>query len=231
MRLLPAPRVAVRGAPGRHRGCRRVPQLVMIQTIMPSRPVARRPPGLADTAPAAAPRRREASPQVIASILDSLRRTIRGFRALAQRAEATMRLSGAQHFVLEHLAQGPVATLNELATRTLTHKSSLSVVVARLVERGYVVRTASRHDRRRAGFALTAAGRRALRRAPASAQQRMISALGRLGAGDAASFARLFARVNRELGFDVLAPTMIFEKDPRAGRSPRGRRTSTRKRP
>ena len=159
---------------------------------------------------------------MVASILDSLRRTIRGFRAAAQRV-AARHLSGAQHFVLEQLADAPVATLNELATRTLTHKSSLSVVVARLVERGYVRRTSSRRDRRRAGFAITPAGRRALRRAPPSAQTQMIAAVRRLGARDAAAFAQLFARATRQLGFDTLAPTMIFEQVPSSRRTGRGR--------
>ena len=166
--------------------------------------------------------RREPPPEVVASILDSLRRTIRGFRAAAQRAEAR-HLSGAQHFVLEHLVAGPVATLNELSARTLTHKSSLSVVVARLVKRGYIRRTTSRDDRRRAGFAITDAGRRAVRRAPPSAQTRMIAALRRLGARDAATFARLFARATRELGFAALAPTMIFEQVPSSRPGGRGR--------
>ena len=162
----------------------------------------------------------------ISLILDSLRRTIRGFRSAAQRAERTLHLSGAQHFVVEQLARAPVASLNELAARTLTHKSSLSVVVARLVEQGYVRRRQSAVDRRQAGFALSAAGRRLLRRAPPSAQTRMIAALRHLDPGDVEQFARLFERVTAALGFAALPPTMIFEQDaarPRA--AARGRRS------
>lgn len=154
----------------------------------------------------------------IASILDSLRRTIRGFRAASQRAERSLRISGAQHFVLERLAAGPAASLNDLAARTLTHKSSLSVVVASLVERGYVRRRPSPVDRRSAGFALTARGRALLRRAPPSAKARMIAALRALDPRETATLATLFEQATRALGFGTLPPTMIFENE-RPGRT------------
>lgn len=162
----------------------------------------------------------EPSAEDIASILDSLRRTVRGFRGAARAAEERLGISGAQHFVLEELARAPAGSLNELSDRTLTHKSSLSVVVARLVERGFVRRAPSKQDRRVSALYLTAAGRRALGGAPPSGQARMIEALRRLLPAEVAAFAVLFERVTRELGFGSLEPTMLFEKDapPRRGR-------------
>lgn len=152
----------------------------------------------------------------VESVLNSLRRTIRAFRAAAMTAESVLGISGAQHFALEKLAGAPALSLNDLATRTLTHKSSASGVVSRLVLRGYVRRQRSARDRRGVVLSLTPAGRRALERAPDSAQSRLVRALRRLPANELAGFARLFERLTRELGIGDLRPAMIFEDDPAA---------------
>ncbi len=166
----------------------------------------------------------------VASVLDSLRRVVRSFRAAGQATERSLGISGAQHYVMERLAEGPAASLNELAARTLTHKSSVSVVVSRLVERGFVQRTASAADGRRRLLALTPAGRRALAKAPGSAQTRMIQALTRLPEEDLMRFAAMFARVTAELGAHRLAPSMMFEHEGVAAPRPRRRPIRTRRR-
>ncbi len=154
------------------------------------------------------------------AVLNALRRTIRAFRASAQAAEETLGVSGAQHFVLEKLADAPSLSLNDLAARTMTHKSSVSVVVSRLVDRGLVRRRRSSADGRSIVVTLTHAGRRALERAPESAQSRLLAALRRLPARELAVFAGLFERFTDELGVGTLEPVMIFEED---GARPGGR--------
>src|SRR5262245_64858968 len=71
-------------------------------------------------------------------VLDSLRRIVQTLRESSRRAEQRLGISGAQLFVLEQLASGPSHSLNDLAARTFTHQSSVSTVVARLVEEGLV---------------------------------------------------------------------------------------------
>jgi len=154
----------------------------------------------------------------ITSVVNSLRRVVRAFRAMAQVAQDVLGISGAQHFVLQRLAEAPALSLNDLASRTLTHKSSVSVVVKRLVDRGYVRRQRSSADGRGIVLTLTAAGRRAVAGAPQSAQTRMIAALRRFPSRDLDVFARLFARFAAELGVGGLEPTMLFEDEP----GPRG---------
>ncbi len=151
------------------------------------------------------------------SVLNSLRRTVRALRAAAQAAEDVLGVSGAQHFVLEKLADAPALSLNDLAARTMTHKSSVSVVVSRLVERGLVRRRRSSADGRSIVVTLSPAGRRALERAPESGQARMLRALERLTPGQLAQFASLFERFTDELGVGALEPLMLFEEDGRAG--------------
>src|SRR5689334_4760067 len=90
------------------------------------------------------------------SVLDSIRRIVQALRMYDKAAEKHVGLSGAQLFVLEKLHGGKALSLNELAQRTLTHQSSVSVVVQRLVERGLVVSCVSREDARRIELSLTA---------------------------------------------------------------------------
>jgi DNA-binding MarR family transcriptional regulator len=153
--------------------------------------------------------------ELVASVLNSLRRTVRAFRAAAMVAEDVLGISGAQHFVLQQLANGPAVSLNDLAARTMTHKSSVSVVVSRLVARGFARRERSAADGRGVVVTLTPAGRRALSRAPDSAQTRLVAAMRRLDPDQLADFARLFETFNTELGIQSLEPTMLFEDQAR----------------
>ncbi len=161
---------------------------------------------------------RSASPQAgsapeVVSVLNSLRRVVRAFRAMSQLAEDVLGISGAQHFVLERLAEAPALSLNDLAARTMTHKSSVSVVVSRLVERGFVRRQRSSADARSIVLTLAPKGRRALQRAPESGQSRLVAALQRLSHQDRRVFATLFERFTEELGVRGLEPLMLFEDD------------------
>jgi tetratricopeptide (TPR) repeat protein len=63
-----------------------------------------------------------------------LREIVQALRESSRRAEQRLGISGAQLFVLEKLADAPSQSLNDLAARTFTHQSSVSTVVARLVE-------------------------------------------------------------------------------------------------
>src|SRR5262249_41146721 len=103
--------------------------------------------------------------QAVRSALDSIRRIVRWLRVASRAAERDVGLTAALLFVLSRLASGPAPSLNELAERTLTHQSSASVVVSRLVAAGYVRRTRSELDGRRQELHLTARGRKLIRRA------------------------------------------------------------------
>jgi DNA-binding MarR family transcriptional regulator len=169
----------------------------------------------------------------VRSVLDALRRTVRALRAAATTAEDVLGITGAQHFALQKLAGAPGSSLNDLANRTLTHKSSLSVVVSRLVEQGLVHRERAETDGRGVMLSVTPAGRRALRRVPDSAQTRLVRALGHLPPDDLAEFARLFDRFTRELGVRGLEPVMLFEEvtvpGGRRARRTLGTKSSTRR--
>jgi DNA-binding MarR family transcriptional regulator len=154
-----------------------------------------------------------AVPSDAQSVLDAFRRIVRQLRLSARAAEKTVELSTAQLFVLERLAEAPARSIAELAERTLTDPSSVSVVVQRLVARGLVSRRRGSHDARRAELTLTAAGRRRLARAPEPAQARLVAALLRLPARDLRSLARGLATLVQEMGAEAETATMFFEEE------------------
>lgn len=153
-------------------------------------------------------------------ILDSIRRLVQLLRLSDRSAERAVGLSGAQLFVLEELGKAPALSINELAERTRTDQSSVSVVAARLVEQGMVARARSPEDGRRVQMSLTRRGRAALRKAPPVAQQKLLEALDSLSAGDRRRLSEAFGRVVDQMGVDRGAAPMFFEEESVPGRPP-----------
>src|SRR5262245_47049882 len=103
-------------------------------------------------------------PADIRLALDAFRRIVQTLRSSSALAEREVGLTSAQLFALQQLAAMPGASINDLAARTFTHQSSVSVVVRRLAGRRFVAKVPASDDRRRVSIALTDAGRALLRR-------------------------------------------------------------------
>jgi DNA-binding MarR family transcriptional regulator len=112
----------------------------------------------------------------VSVILDALRSLVRELRLASREAEQRVGVHGAQLHALRQLADSPTASLTELAERTHTDISSVSVVVSRLVEQGLVARKAADDDRRRLSLGLTARGRAVIRKAPETGTSRLLRA-------------------------------------------------------
>jgi DNA-binding MarR family transcriptional regulator len=147
--------------------------------------------------------------------LDGIRRIVQTLRTSSRTAEQQVGLSGAQLFVLQRLAAEPDLSVNDLAERTLTHQSSVSVVVQRLVDKGLVRRQSAPDDARRAVLKLTARGQGVLKKAPGAAQDRLIAGLLRLSSVERRSLARGLDRLLGAMGEGTGTPPMFFEDPPR----------------
>jgi MarR family transcriptional regulator, lower aerobic nicotinate degradation pathway regulator len=144
-------------------------------------------------------------------VVDDFRRIVQVLRSSARRAERDLGVSGAQLFVLQKLAEAPAESLNALAERTLTHQSSVSVVVARLVKRGLVTRARSPEDGRRVEFSMSPAGKRLLRRSPIVPQLQLVDAVLLLRPGDLQLLARLLRVLVDAMGGSRMLPVMFGE--------------------
>ncbi len=147
--------------------------------------------------------------------MEALRRIVRVLRVSGTAAERDQGISGAQLFVLQQLDETPAASLRELAMRTATDQSSVSVVASRLVARGLVARKAARADARRAELTITAAGRALIRRAPPAAPGRLRDALVALPARVRGPLTRGLRQLAAELEDRPGAAPMFFEERPR----------------
>jgi len=157
-----------------------------------------------------------ASSAPVRVVLDSVRRIVRALRESSREAERKVGISGAQLFILQQLAGGPARSISELAGRTLTHQSSVSVVVQRLVSARLVARSPSRSDRRRTELRLTPRGRELLRSAPPLAQERLIRAVRGLSGPRRAQLASGLLEVAGQMRLGAGAPGMFFEERGRA---------------
>jgi DNA-binding MarR family transcriptional regulator len=157
--------------------------------------------------------------------LDALRLIVQALRLGAREGEHRAGLNGAQLFALQRIAENPRASINDLAALTFTHQSSVSVVIQRLVDRGLVAKVAASDDRRRQVLAVTAKGRRALQRAPAPVQERLVEAIAALSPADRRRLAQSLAVIARAVVPGRLAhPPMLFEEAQRPQRRQRPQR-------
>lgn len=157
-------------------------------------------------------------------ILDSIRRLVRHLRLTDRATQSELGLSGAQLFVLHELGKSPSLSLSELAERTRTDQSSVSVVVSRLVDGGYVTRDRDRRDARRLVLNLTRTGRAVAEKSPPAAQEKILEALDRLPPADRRRFAETFERIIDEVAESKGAAPMLFEDDLSSGGRRGGRR-------
>lgn len=147
----------------------------------------------------------------VREVLDSIRRIVRLLRLSSREAEREVGLTGAQLFVLQKLAESKMLSVNDLAERTHTHQSSVSVVAQSLVEKGLVARSKATDDARRLELTLTPAAKALLRKAPGAAQDRLIEAIEGLSPATRSQLARSLGRLVEEAGLGNEEAPMIFE--------------------
>jgi DNA-binding MarR family transcriptional regulator len=118
-------------------------------------------------------------------------------------------------------------SINDLADRTATDQSTVSVVVAKLIEKGYVARERDERDARRLNLTLTAKGHLTVRNLPPPIQHRIIEGVEQLPPGRAKSLAASLRDICEILGVSGDPPPMFLMDQESAKRAP-SKKTSTR---
>ncbi len=145
--------------------------------------------------------------------LNVFRSIVRALNINSRAIELRTGLSLAQVFVLQELDKRPSETMGELAERTATHPSSVSVVARRLTERGLATFEVDRADRRRRRLQITDVGRDVVLRAPATIQSQLIGGFGTLEPENGERLARLLEQWVTASGVDMRAPPMLLEDE------------------
>jgi DNA-binding MarR family transcriptional regulator len=152
-------------------------------------------------------------PEVVGQALVSIRRLVRTLRTTATSVERDTGLSTAQTFVLQLLREAPAESMNDLAARTSTDQSSVSVVVSRLQAKGLVARRPSPTDARRTQVVITSAGMELMRSKPPTVQERLTRALTGMHPDSVAALSSELNRLVALMGADAEPATLIFEDD------------------
>src|SRR3954467_12155101 len=100
------------------------------------------------------------------SVVMQFRVVVRSMRRHYQSVERTVGVTGAQLWAMAEIDASPRMTVGQLARDLAIHQSTASNIVADLENAGLVTRERPREDQRVVRLALTAAGRRIMRRAP-----------------------------------------------------------------
>ncbi len=144
-------------------------------------------------------------------VLDAFRNLVKVLR-LADRAGLKRHgLGSAQVFVLHELSHKSPLSINELAERTATDQSTVSVVVNKLVDKGFVTRKRAGQDARRVDLALTARGRQTLRKLPPPIQHSLIASINQFPPSRARMLADLLEQMVSRIGPVEKKPPMFFE--------------------
>lgn len=149
-----------------------------------------------------------------ARTMDAARHLVRALAGSARAVQARTGISGAQLFILRQLAGADrPLSVNELAELTLTHQSTVSGVLTRLVERRLVTRTPSPDDGRRAAVSLTARGRALVADAPPTVQTQLVTGLGKLTAAQRTILAETLEAWLEASGLGGEPAPLFFERD------------------
>jgi DNA-binding MarR family transcriptional regulator len=102
----------------------------------------------------------------VLEVLMQFRVVVRSMRRHYQSVERLCGVTGAQLWAMAQIDAVPNMTVGQLARDLAIHQSTASNIVAALQDAGLVTRERPNHDQRVVRLALTAAGRRVMRRAP-----------------------------------------------------------------
>lgn len=121
-------------------------------------------------------------PPDAAAIVQALRRVTKALENYSREVYRAYGLTGPQLWALKTLhRRGPLSP-GELALALVVHRSSISVLIARLERRRLVRRARRPADRRYVQIELTGAGRRLAEQSPEPAQGRLLHQLRRMPA-------------------------------------------------
>lgn len=157
------------------------------------------------------PTQTEDTRESVAFLFNSLRRLVNTLHSESRETQRAQGVTAAQLFVLSELKRSPNLSIKELAERTMTHQSTVSVVVRRLVRRKLVRKKRALDDARRVELTLTAEGMKVLHEAPEAFQLRLRRALESLDEGDQRALSNALSRLIAGLGAEAVASGMFFE--------------------
>lgn len=148
------------------------------------------------------------------SVLNSFRCLVKSLRLADRAGLKEYGLGASQLYVLHELKRDAPLSINDLANRMATDQSTVSVVVAKLIDKGFVTRERSEADARRLDLTLTAKGHLTVRKLPPPIQHLIIDGVQRLPRGRAKALAESLQEICDVLGIRDEHPPMLMDDEP-----------------
>ncbi len=125
-----------------------------------------------------------------------------GLQATSKRMAVQLGVTGPQRLVVRLVGRRPGISAGELADLLRVHPSTLTGVLRRLEERGFIARKADPEDRRRAVLTLTATGKNIDGQRGGTVEAAVRRVLERIPEGDIEATRRTLVALAHELGGD-----------------------------
>lgn len=125
-----------------------------------------------------------------------------GLQSASKRMGRELGITGPQRLVIRLVGRYPGISAGELADILHLHPSTLTGVLARLMERGAIARDSDPKDARRALFKLTAAGKKLDQSKSGTVEATVRKVLGRLPDARVAAAREVLSALTRDLGVE-----------------------------
>ena len=151
--------------------------------------------------------------EIVAEIIDNLRRVFQVVNEQSKRAERETGLTGPQLWAIKTIAQEAPIMVSDIARRMYLHPATVVGILDRLEKQGLVLRVRSTEDRRVVKVELTRQGRALVKKSPEVAQGLLVSGLEKLGALKLKNISEGLDQMVDILGAQNIPPQLILSPE------------------
>ena len=151
--------------------------------------------------------------EVVAGVVDNVRRVFQVVNELSKRAERETGLTGPQLWAIKTIAERAPVRVSDIAGHMYLHPATVVGILDRLEARGLAVRTRSTADRRVVMVDLSAKGKELVKNAPAVAQGLLVSGLEQLSLQRLGRIADGLEQLVDILGAQRVPPQLILSPE------------------
>jgi DNA-binding MarR family transcriptional regulator len=156
---------------------------------------------------------------MVADIIDNLRRVIQVVNEQSKKAERETGLTGPQLWAIKVIAESAPLKVSELARRMYLHPATVVGILDRLEGHGLVTRTRSVEDRRVVAIDLTGKGKDLVARSPEVAQGLLVKGLETINAEKLCRISDGLEELVSILGAQEIPPKLMFSPEVNLPRS------------
>lgn len=138
------------------------------------------------------------------------------FKSIQQYSEEVLRefgVTGPQLWLLKSLQTEEGASVSELSQKMFLHISTISSMINRLEDKGYIERKRTKRDRRKVFIHLTKDGQKIISKAPEPAQGKLLHWLQNLSQGEVLRLYQSLQKIIQLMEVDRIKVKFFFSED------------------